>query len=113
MANSNGMQTPVEKAPLVNLHFDEVKESLQYEMLRAKDALSRAASQAEKSAKANPRATAALLVGVGAALGAVLFAVLRPKPSASEVVIRALKDSANRTGRTISSGWNSARRAIR
>jgi hypothetical protein len=113
MANSNGMQTAAEKTPIVDLHFDEMKETIQYEMMKAKDVISKAATQVEKTAKANPKATAGILVGVGALIGAGLFALLWPRPTANQVIMRALRQSANSTGKTLNSAWNSARRAIR
>lgn len=91
----------------------EASRSMQKELGKAGKTLSRVAEKVEKTAVANPLVTAGVLVGVGAVLGALLHAALRPAPTAGDLIIRSLKDSAARTGDTLSAGLNSARRAMR
>ena len=112
MANSNGLHSSVQKPPFVDLHLDEVKETIETELSRAAEVVTSAAQKVEKTAKANPKAAAGILLGVGALLGALAYAVLRPAPTAGEVIMRALKQGAKSTGDTLSSGYKSARRAI-
>lgn len=83
------------------------------ELGKARRTLSRVADKVEKAAVANPLVTAGVLVGAGALLGALLHAALRPAPTAGDLIMRSLKASAARTGDTLSSGFDSARRAMR
>ena len=116
MVSSNGMQHAVEaikKSPVADVHLDEVKETIEKELGRASHAVARMAKHVEVSARENPRAAAGVLLGVGALLGALLHAVLRPAPTASEVLWKALGQGADRTGSTFKSGWNRLRRSMR
>lgn len=118
----NGMQTEAQKV-IAAIHLDEVKENLgnaaqlagksvSKELSRAGRAMSKVASQVEKSAKANPLATAGVLLGAGALLGALLHSVLRPAPSAGDLIFDALKRGASQTGDSLRSGYKSARRVV-
>ena len=116
MASSNGIQHAVDvikKSPVADVHLDEVKETIEKELGRASHAVSRMAKQVELSARENPRATAGVLLGVGVLFGAVLHSVLRPAPTAREVLWKALGEGADRTGSTFKSGWSTLRRSMR
>ncbi|MDP1827712.1 MAG: hypothetical protein Q8L48_30850 [Archangium sp.] len=91
----------------------EASKSMEKELGKARRTMSRVADKVEKTAIANPLVTAGVLVGAGALLGALLHAALRPAPTAGDLIMRSLKESAARTGDTLSSGLDSARRAMR
>ena len=122
MSIPNGMQAEAKKVlPLIQL--EDVKSSIETvaqqasqtvvkEFGRARTAVTRVATQVGKTAKANPVATAGVLFGAGALLGALLHAVLRPAPTASQLMFRALKRGAANTGDSLMSGLKTARRAI-
>src|SRR5688500_10069262 len=56
-----------------------------------------AAGSLENSARAHPLAAAGILLGAGAIIGATIFAVARPRPTALELMIRGLRRSAKRS----------------
>ena len=61
--------------------------------------MKRAAKTGVKLAKENPLATAGVMLGAGAVLGAIAHAVLAPKPSVRDTMMDALRDSANRVSK--------------
>jgi hypothetical protein len=111
MSNTIGLQAEAKKV-VTALHLEEVKENLEGAAHQATRSISRAASQLEKTAKTYPLATAGLVFGAGALLGAILHSALRPAPSAGDLIVRALKQGATNTGDSMRSGYRSARRAI-
>ena len=117
--SNNGMQSSVKQA-FSDVHLDDVKESLEdagkameKEVGKAGKAVSRAADKVVKTAKANPLVTAGVLVGAGALLGALLHSLLRPQPTAGEVILRALKRGAEEAQDGVRSGIKTARRAMK
>ena len=104
---SNGMHAV--KKDLSQSPLDEVKAAAQ----EAAVTVEKASKAVVKSAKANPAIAAAMLVGGGALLGALLSRVLWPAPTASEVLYRALKNGADDARGSVLAGLASARRAIR
>ncbi|MFT3706254.1 MAG: hypothetical protein QM817_01180 [Archangium sp.] len=113
MATSNGFQTSVKKA--ADAMFDDlssVAQNAQSAAQAAQDAASDVADELKTGAKKHPVAAAGILLGVGALLGAGLHALLRPRPTAGQVLLQALKNGASATTDTLSSGLLKARRAI-
>ncbi len=109
MSHSNGSGTHAVKKALADVHFEDVKETLQ----GATKTVEKELNKVVKSAKANPLVAAGVLVGAGALLGALLHSILRPAPTAGEVILRALKRGAEQTQDGVVAGWNTARRAIK
>jgi len=64
------------------------------------------------AARDNPVAAAGVCFGIGAFIGAAIFAIARPMPTPYDQVRRALRDGARRTRRSVLAGWRSARRAM-
>lgn len=100
--NSNGMQTEAKKV-IGAINLDEVKHTIEdaalvasrtvsQEFGKARRTMSRVATQVEGTAKANPLAAAGVLLGVGALLGAVLHASLRPTPSLRDAFNKSWKN---------------------
>jgi ElaB/YqjD/DUF883 family membrane-anchored ribosome-binding protein len=87
----------------------------------AANRLKTVAHAAEALVKRHPVATAGVLLGAGAAIGAVAEAAFRHQPTVGEVVLDALKTSASRVSKQVSSaaskglsaGKAKARRALR
>lgn len=63
---------------------------------RAVAGLKRAAKSTTSLAKANPVATAGIVLGAGVLLGAIAHSVLAPKPSVRDSMMSALRASAKR-----------------
>lgn len=80
---------------------------------KARRTATEAAGEVEKTARAHPYAAVGVTFGAGALLGAILHAVLRPVPTALEIVVRALKNSAVTTRDSFVSGLRTVRRAAR
>ena len=78
---------------------------------KARRTATQAAGKLEKTASDHPYAAAGVTFGAGALIGALLHAVLRPAPTALEVVVRGLKNSAESTRDTFMSGLRNIRRA--
>lgn len=115
MANSNGFQTSVKKTADAVLGGDlsEAAHNAQMAARKVGSAASDAAVELAHGAKKHPVVAGVALFGVGALAGALLHSVLRPQPSAGEVLLRALKDGAHAAGDTLSSGMSAARKMIR
>lgn len=122
MSNPNGLQAEAKKV-LPPIQLEKVSASLESaaqqagetvvkEFGRARTAVTRVATQVGQTAKANPVATAGVLFGAGALLGALLHSALRPAPTAGQLMFRALKRGAASTGDSLMSGLKTARRAI-
>lgn len=114
-ATSNGFQTSVKKAADAVMEGDLSAATHNAQMAAKKVgiAASHAADELASTAKKHPVATGAVIFGAGALVGALLNSLLRPAPSASQVLLQALKDGAHATGNTLSSGLTMARRAMR
>jgi len=82
------------------------------ELGKARRTATEAAGQVEKTARAHPYAAAGVTFGAGALIGALLHAVLRPAPTALQIVVRALKNSAEATRDTFVTGLRNVRRAV-
>ena len=112
MSHSNGHGTHAVKKALADVHFEDVKQTLQEASKTVEKELGKAADSVVKTAKANPLVAAGVLVGAGALLGALLHNLLRPAPTAGEVILRALKRGAAETQNGVRAGIKTARRAI-
>ena len=66
---------------------------------KAMAGLKRAAKTTGRLAKENPAATAGVLLGAGAVIGAVAHAVFAPKPGVLDTLKGALRESANRASK--------------
>ena len=92
--------------------FQGLKEDVGIAAREAGQAMSQQFGKVRQLARNNPTATAGVFFGLGALIGALIYAAARPEPRASEVIRRALRDGAMRTRDLFSSGWSSARRAM-
>jgi hypothetical protein len=113
MATPTGFQTSVKKA--ADAMFEDVSTVAHDAQQAARSAglvASDAAKELKSEALAHPVAAAAVLLGAGALLGAGLHALLRPAPTARQVLMRALKDGATATTDSLASGLSRARRAL-
>lgn len=81
------------------------------EIGKVRHAATSAADAVERSAREHPFAAAGVLLGTGAILGAAIFAAVRPRPNALELIVRGVRRGAERTGSAVRAGWRSARRA--
>lgn len=79
---------------------------------KVRQAASDSALQVSRSARQHPAASAGVLLGIGALLGAAVYALLRPAPTAGEIIRRALKDSASSAGGFFRTGYRNVRRAV-
>ncbi len=115
MATTNGVQTSVKRAAdaMLDGNLPEATKEVQVAARQLSEAASRAASGLGTTARQHPVVTGAMLVGLGAVAGALLHSALRPRPTASQVLLRALRDGADATTHTLSSGLLLARRALR
>ena len=83
------------------------------ELGKFRKAATGAADSVSKTAQTYPLASAGLLFGAGALVGAAIYAAARPAPTALEIVLRALKHTATDTRDSLVSGFQTARRAVR
>lgn len=112
---TNGFQTSVKKAAdaVMEGDLEGAQRSATMAAKKASQAASKAADNLAATAKANPIATGAVIFGAGALVGALLNSLLRPSPSAGQVLLNALKDGTNAASHSLSSGISMARRAMR
>lgn len=83
-----------------------------HELGRARKAATKLATRVTVAAKEHPRTTAAVLFGTGALVGALVYRVIFPRPTAGQVIARALRSGASNTGRSLMSGLKSAQRMV-
>ncbi len=81
------------------------------ELTKVRHAATNAADSVSKTAREHPIATAGVLFGTGALIGAAIFAAARPRPTALELIVRGLRRNAKRTRKAFLSSWRTARRA--
>ena len=81
------------------------------ELGKARRTVTQAADQVEKSAREHPFAAAGVMFGAGALIGALVHAVVWPVPSTSQVIARALKNSAAAARDSFKVGLRNVRRA--
>lgn len=114
-ATANGFQTSVKKTAdaVMNGDLQAATHNAQIAAKKAGVAAGHAADELAATAQKHPVATGALLVGAGALLGAFLHSLLRPTPSAGQILLRALKDGSTAATESLSSGLSMARRAMR
>ena len=126
MANATNVQTAVKRAVSdvregdlqalkqdVNVVMAQAQKVVGKELGKFRKAATGAADSVSKKAQSYPLASAGILFGAGALVGAALYAAARPAPSALEIVIRALKNTATQTRDSVWSGFQTARRAVR
>lgn len=126
MANATNVQTAVKRAVSDAREGDmsALKEDVGVVVAQAQKVVGKelgkfrktargAADSVSKTAQSHPLASAGILFGAGALLGAAIYAAARPAPTALEIVLRALKTTATDTRDTLMSGFQSARRAVR
>lgn len=89
-----------------------IPERVSRELSHAKDVASNAAHGLEARVQAHPWASAGLLFGGGLVVGAVLYRVIFPPPTASQVVGATLKRAALDAQHTLANGLTAARRFV-
>lgn len=89
---------------------DDVGAQVGHELSRVRQATSELAERVFTSVRENPRASVAVLLGVGAVLGAAGHRLVFPRLTMSELIGRALNRGAISTGRSLASGMKSARK---
>lgn len=122
MATATNIQNSVKKAAYAvrDGDFDTAVESVesaaQQANTRLKSARQAAMKQADslsKAARENPIATAGVVFGAGALVGALLYRVFNPQPTPGQILLNAIRKGGMQASETILSGVNTARRAIR
>ena len=126
MANATSMQTSVKRAVADAREgdFEGLKENatvvarqatkvVEEEFSKVRKAATKAANSVTRTASANPVASAGVCFGLGALFGAAIYAAARPAPTGLEVVLRALRNTAESGRDGLLAGWRSARRAAR
>ena len=83
------------------------------ELGKARRTVTEAAGEVGRAAREHPVAAAGVMFGAGALIGALVHALVRPIPSATEIVVRALKNSAEATRDSFKVGLRNVRRAAR
>jgi outer membrane receptor for monomeric catechols len=92
--------------------FKAVKKDVTVAAREASNVVNQQLGKVRQVAKNNPGAAAGICFGLGAVIGAAIYAAARPQPSAYQSLMRALRDSASRTRNIFNAGWSSARRAM-
>ena len=83
---------------------------VKHELVRARKAAMRFTDHVIEAGQAHPRTAAAVLLGTGMLLGSLAYGLFAPRPTAMQVVGRALQRGAMSTGRSLLSGLASARK---
>lgn len=92
--------------------FDALKKDVSVAAQQASQIANKQLNKVQRLAKENPMAAAGVCLGIGAVLGAALFAIARPMPTPYDQLKSALRGSARRTQSAFKAGWRSARRAM-
>jgi selenocysteine lyase/cysteine desulfurase len=92
--------------------LEGLKEDVSLAAHEASEALNQQYGKVRKLARENPAATAGVFFGLGALIGAAVYAAAWPQPTASELIKRGLRDSASRARDLFNAGVSSARRAM-
>jgi len=92
--------------------FEGVKKEVQVVAKQATQEWNKQYGKVRTAARENPAAAAGICFGVGALVGAAIFAIARPMPTPYDQMRRALRDGARRTRRSFLAGWRSAKRAM-
>ncbi len=113
MATTQNLQTAAKNAVADAREgdFQGLKQNLGVVARQAGKVVGKELGKARRSATDHPYAAAGVTFGAGALIGALLHALLRPAPTALEVVVRALKNSAAATRSSFVSGLRTVRRA--
>lgn len=73
--------------------FEDVRDNVEIAARQASRQIERAANKVAGSAKKHPFIAAGAALGVGALLGALVYRVLSPKPTAGQVIWEALQSA--------------------
>jgi hypothetical protein len=92
--------------------FDALKKDVNVAAQQASQIANKQLGKMRTMAKDNPMAAAGVCLGIGALLGAAIFAIARPMPTPYDQLRSALRSSAKRTRGAFKAGWRSARRAM-
>lgn len=95
-------------APMITATLDGT--TVKQELARARKAAIKFTDQVIEAGQAHPRTAAAVLLGTGMVLGSLAYGLFAPRPTAMQVVGRALQRGAMSTGRSLLSGLASARK---
>jgi hypothetical protein len=86
--------------------------NVKQELARARKAAMKFTDQVIEAGQANPKTAAAILLGTGMLLGSLVYGLFAPRPTAMQVIGRALQHGATSTGRSLLSGLASARKLV-
>lgn len=92
--------------------FEALKKDVNVAAHQASQLATKQLGKVRSLAKDNPMAAARISFGVGALVGAAIFAIARPRPTPYDQLRSALRSSAKRTRGAFKAGWRSARRAM-
>ena len=82
------------------------------ELLRAKQAASKLADQAIEAGQSHPKTAAAVLLGTGALLGSLVYRLIAPRPTATQLIAKNLQRGAANAGRSLRNGLSTARKLV-
>lgn len=91
---------------------EKIGTQVNHEIGRVRDATSDLTERVITTVREHPRTSVAVLLGVGAVLGAAGHRIIFPRRTMSELIGRALNRSAISTGRSLVSGMKSARKFV-
>ncbi len=92
--------------------FDAFKKDVNVAAQQASQIANKQLGKVRSYAKDNPAAAAGVCFGIGALVGAAIFAIARPMPTPYDQLRSALRGGARRTRSAFKAGWRSARRAM-
>ena len=92
--------------------FEALKKDVNVAAQQASQIANKQLGKVQRYAKDNPMAAAGVCFGIGALVGAAIFAIARPVPTPYDQLRSAVRSSARRTRSAFKAGWRSARRAM-